>query len=93
MLRVFLTIVVPLLLPTALYLAGVAAWGAARGRPRRSWAAIPWLWLVVAGTGLLAIVLIVVTVGFGRRQEGVYVAPRYVNGRIIPGHFEPLPRR
>jgi hypothetical protein len=42
---------------------------------------------------LLAIVLLVVAVGFGTSQQGIYVAPRYVNGRIVPGHFEPAVRQ
>ncbi|HKM69056.1 MAG TPA: DUF6111 family protein [Stellaceae bacterium] len=85
MLRVLLTIVLPLLLPTALYLLWSPAWrnGAA------PWAALPWVWLAGAGVALLAIVLFVVTVHFGAPQEGVYVPPRWQNGHIIPGHIEP----
>jgi hypothetical protein len=37
----------------------------------------------------LAVVLFVVAVGFGTSQQGVYVAPRWQNGHIIPGHIEP----
>ena len=89
MVRIFLTIVLPLLLPTALYLLWVSTLGAPRGGGVVAWASLPWVWLVGAGAVLLAAVLLVVSVGFGTRQEGVYVAPRYVNGRIIPGHIEP----
>ena len=78
MLRVFLTIVLPLLLPTALYLLWVAH---VRRRARRAaqcaWTALPWIWLAGAGVVLLAIVLFVVTVHFGSPQEGVYVPPRW----------------
>jgi hypothetical protein len=42
---------------------------------------------------LVAIVLVFVAVGFGSPQEGVYVAPRYLNGHIIPGHVEPKATR
>jgi hypothetical protein len=93
MLRVSLTIVLPLLLPTALYLAWTGLIGAPRDGGAISWAAVPWLWLAGAGAVLLAIVLIVVTVGFGSAQQGVYVAPRWQNGHIEPGHIEPFPQR
>jgi len=88
MLRVLLTIVLPLLLPTALYL-----FWATTLRPARNeaifWWALPWLWLAGAGVALLAIVLLIVTVHFGTPQEGIYVPPRWENGHIVPGHMEP----
>jgi hypothetical protein len=93
MVRVFLTIVLPLLLPTALYLLWVRTLGAADDGRATAWNSVPWVWLAVAGTILLAGVLLVVAVGFGTAQQGVYVAPRYVNGHIIPGHIEPQPPR
>jgi hypothetical protein len=101
MLRVFFTIVVPLLLPTALYLAWlrVARWsprGASHELPQgetlRS-AVLPWLWLAAAGVLLLALVLFVVTVHYGTSQPGTYVPPRWENGRIVPGHIEPARNR
>ncbi len=58
-----------------------------------AWTSVPWVWLAGAGAVFLAIVLLVVTVGFGTSQPGVYVAPRYVNGHIVPGHIEPKPPR
>jgi hypothetical protein len=91
MLRVVLTIVLPLLLPTALYLLWVGAFGSWREVGAVSWAAVPWLWLAAAGAVLLAVVLFVVTVGFGVPQSGTYVPPRWQNGRIVPGHIEPKP--
>jgi hypothetical protein len=89
MIRVFFTIVLPLLLPTAVYLLWVTNLGAPQDSGAVAWASLPWIWLAGAGVLLLAIVLFVVTVGFGTPQEGVYVAPRDVNGHIIPGHIEP----
>jgi hypothetical protein len=97
MLRVFLTIVLPLVAPTAIYLAWVrfthwSRWGSQQDLPQAEitrWAALPWLWLAGTGVFLLAIVLFVVTVGFGTSQTGVYVPPRWENGRILPGHIEP----
>ena len=92
MLREILTIVVPLILPTLVYV--VWMWAV---RPERMAMAarpgLPWLWLAGAGAALLAIVLVVVTVGFGSSQSGVYVPPRYEGGRIVPPHIEPKPAK
>ena len=57
MLRVLLTIVLPLVLPTALYLAWVRTTQPAEDAGAVRWRALPWLWLAVAGTALLVIVL------------------------------------
>lgn len=89
MVRVVLTIVLPLLLPTALYALWVTTLGAPHDGAAVAWTSLPWVWLAGAGAVLLAVVLLVVTVGFGSRQEGVYIAPRYMNGHIVPGHIEP----
>jgi len=91
MLRLLVTIVLPLFLPTALYLVWVTLLGPARRNGTTLWAALPWLWLAAVGVALLVIVLFVVTVHFGAPQEGVYVPPRWQNGRIVPGHIEPRP--
>jgi Family of unknown function (DUF6111) len=87
--RILLTIVLPLLLPTALYLLWVITLRPARESGTTLWMALPWLWLAGAGVALLAVVMLVVTVHFGTPQEGVYVPPRWENGRMIPGHIEP----
>jgi len=97
MLRVFLTIVLPLVAPTALYLAWVwhthySPWGPQPGSlPGEAvrWAGLPWVWLAAAGALLLALVLFAVTVHFRAAPSGVYVAPHSENGRIIPGHVDP----
>jgi hypothetical protein len=89
MLRVFLTIVLPLLLPAALYLLWVAMVRSAEPGGAVPWSGVPWLWLAGAGVLLLAIVLAVVTVRFGVPQEGVYVPPHLQNGQVVPGHIEP----
>ena len=88
MLRVFLTIVIPLLLPTAIYLVWLRAGHRQQAEGVR-WRALPWVWLAGAGALLLALVLFVVTVHFGTTAPGTYVPPRWENGRIIPGHVEP----
>jgi hypothetical protein len=93
MLRVFLTIVLPLLLPTALYLLWIGVLGSSQNGAAVSWGTVPWIWLAGAGAVLLAIVLFLVTVQFGSPQEGVYVPPRWQDNQIVPGHIEPKPGR
>jgi hypothetical protein len=93
MVRVFLTIVLPLVLPTALYLLWITTVASPRDGGAVRWTAMPWVWLAGAGAALLAIVLFVVTVHFGSPQRGVYVPPRWQGDRIIPGHIEPPPGR
>jgi uncharacterized protein DUF6111 len=89
MLRILLTIVVPLILPTVIYLAWMQALRSAPRNGLDRWTALPWLWLTGTGVVLLVVVLLVITVGFGTSQSGVYVPPRWENGRIVPGHIEP----
>ena len=89
MLRVFLTVVLPLLLPTAIY----AAWLYIRrwltqGEAVR-WTALPWVWLGLAGVLLLAVVLVTVTVHYGEPEAGRYVPPRYEDGHVVPSQIEP----
>ncbi len=93
MLRAFFEIAVPLVLPTALYFLWVWSVRRLRGREATRGAALPWIWLAGAGAVLLAIVLFVVNVNLGTSTQGVYVPPRWVNGRIVPGHIEPAPQR
>ena len=93
MLRVFFTIVLPLLLPTLLYLLWLGAMGSSQEGGVISWTTLPWIWLAGAGAVLLAVGLVVVTVHFGTSQEGVYVPPRWEGDRIVPGHIEPQPSR
>ena len=89
MLRVILTIVVPLVLPTVVYMLWMrSVRGDGTGEPAR-WRGLPWIWLAGAGVVLLALVLFVVTVHFGTSRPGVYVPPRYEGGHLIPPHIEP----
>ena len=90
MLRVLLTVVLPLLLPTAICVAWIAftSWSSNREKVRLS--TLPLIWLAFAGVILLALVLVTVTVHFGEPVSGRYVPPRYENGRVVPPHLEPL---
>jgi hypothetical protein len=90
MLRVLLTIVLPLLLPTAIYMAWVSFASRAASGERLRLGAMPLVWLALAGVLLLAAVLVTVTVHFGQPVRGRYVPPRYEDGHVVPPHLEPL---
>ena len=89
MLREILTLVVPLLLPTVLYLVWLRATRWSEAGTAAAWGKFPWVWLAAIGVALTAVVLVVVTVGFGTAMPGIYVPPRYEGGNIVPGHIVP----
>lgn len=85
--RVFLTIIVPLLLPSALY----AAWRVLAGKQIN----VPkvWVWLAASGLALASLTLVLVSVDFGEPKNGQYVPPHVGdNGTVVPGHIETAPR-
>lgn len=91
MTRVFLTIVLPLMLPTALYV----LWTVGAGRfhaaaEPAAWRDLPWVWLALAGLAL-AFAILAAVVELGGTENGVYVPPHLENGEIVPGHVEPAP--
>jgi len=86
MIRVALTILLPLLLPLALY----TAWRVLMGRVALTESVTAWIWLVVAGLMLASLTLIALNVNFGGGREGVYVPPHVgEDGSVVPGHVEP----
>ena len=93
MLRVLLTIVLPLLLPTAVYVAWIGFMSRSANRERVRFGTLPLIWLALIGLVLLAAVLVTVSVHFGGTPSGRYVPPRYENGEVIPPHIEPLQPR
>jgi hypothetical protein len=88
MARVFLTIVLPLVLPTVIYFAWAVI---AQRRPVAaiSKRGLPWLWLAGAGLVLAASVLALVAVRFSGETGGVYIPAHLKDGKVVPGHFEP----
>lgn len=92
MTRILLTMVLPLLAPTFIYIGYlvVAHWysrrpgGAARPFPGfQTW---PWLWLALAGAALAAASFVFLAETTTEPPGGVYVPPQYIDGEIVPGH-------
>ena len=87
MIRILLTIVLPLLLPTLLYLLWLTASRRAAWAAPAPWRDMPWVWLAAAGIVLAALLLFFINVRVG--SQGAYVPPKYIDGRIVPGHVVP----
>jgi hypothetical protein len=83
--RVFLTVIVPLLLPTGLY----ALWRVLAGK--RINIPASWIWLSIAGIVLAALTLIGLSVDFGEPKDGHYVPPHVSDGAVVPGRVEAAP--
>lgn len=91
MIRVLLEELLPLVLPTVLYL----LWWLIIGRNRKTsdgqtkaWYDGPWFWLIFAGVALSGAVLVYSALHGGGAPTGTFVAPRYEGGRVVPGHIE-----
>jgi hypothetical protein len=93
--RVALSILLPLLLPTALYL--MYAWYVGRraraqdpsGNTAPAEIDVPWSWLAAAGVVLM---LISFTVGFvdtGAKPGAHYEPAHMENGKLVPGRTGP----
>jgi hypothetical protein len=88
--RAILEIVVPLLLPTMLYLLYVAA---ARRRAAAApgqagwWREVPWTWLVISGALLVLVSLLAASLFGGALPGSHYEPARLENGVIEPGHL------
>ena len=90
--RAFLSIVLPLALPTALYVLYMTL---SRRRPGAAGAAaqpmeMPWSWLVIAG-GILAIVTFLALYYFEDVGRGHYHPAQIIDGEIKPGYFGDQP--
>lgn len=93
MLRVILTIIVPLLLPTVVYVGYVALERrrlASSGGPQPWYVGAPWAWLIGGGL-LLMIATLAVLTNFSSGSPGEVYVPAHVrpDGSLVPGHTLP----
>jgi hypothetical protein len=89
--RILLQYLLPLLLPTAVWL----IWWTSVGRRRASDAGAsthlregPWFWLILGGAALLGMSLVYTALTQGFDPSGRYVAPSWEGGRVLPGRVE-----
>lgn len=89
--RVFLTIVLPLLAPALIY---AAYFGTIERRREKAlaegaaapwWAAAPWPWLLLAGVALSGAVFAFMALTGGADPHSVYVPAQMEDGRLVPG--------
>lgn len=99
--RVFLTVILPLLTPSLLYIAwlvlrarsapsGQAAGNVGDSRILRLGESVPWVTLV--STGVVLALAATMTLYFLQPvgdPNSEYVPPRFENGRVIPGEMRP----
>ncbi|HEX6978388.1 MAG TPA: hypothetical protein VF342_03735 [Alphaproteobacteria bacterium] len=94
--RILLLYVLPILLPTLAYLAWLAVERRRVARAgeanMRRWPDLPWLSLLLLGLALAVTAGVVKHLVTASGTQGVYVPPRLIDGRIVPGHVEPAPR-
>ena len=88
--RIALELLVPILLPTAVYFAWLTheqrrVERLGRGEPPR-WQDAPWLWLAVTGMALTMVVALALAQFGGERAGSGYVPPAVIDGQIVPGH-------
>ncbi len=88
MLRILLTIVLPVALPLLLYVGYVsmmrrrAQAAGADEAPR--WDEGPWAWFALAGVGLVLAALVVVRLSSGVPPDTKLEAPRLIDGEVAP---------
>ncbi|MEA2782445.1 MAG: hypothetical protein QOK29_3989 [Rhodospirillaceae bacterium] len=84
--RQFLEIIVPLILPTAIYFTYIIL---ARPRGGGEPPEMPWIWLGLAGALLLIVTFVAIALFGGAAPTAKYLPPKLIDGKIQPGHFEP----
>ncbi len=91
--RILVQVVLPILLPAALYtlwlLAERRRLEATGSGPRIRWSDAPWLWLLALGVFFAGIIATALALFGGESIVGEYVPPQVKDGRIVPGHVVP----
>lgn len=83
--RIWLTVILPLLLPTLLYVASVSV----MRQGRRAAMQKAWPWLLAAGAIFSGCVLAAAWFRSGGGDNGNYVPPHVLDGRVVPGRLVP----
>jgi len=86
--RQFFEIVVPLILPTVIYIAYFSVLHPRRGA---NFPEMPWIWLAGAGLLLVAVTFLALALIGGADPGEKYLPPKVVKGQIQPGHYEQTP--
>ncbi len=93
MIRIFLIYVLPLIVPTLLYVLW-RLWqikrgaGTVEGDMRSVLRRAPWVKLAAIGTGLLVVVIVIAALTGGAPPHQTYTPPHMENGRIVPGDIQ-----
>lgn len=90
----FWTVVLPLVLPTLVYLAWIWVEGrrrarSAAGEPLRWWMRVPWVWTLCAGVALMAVSLTALALFGGAEPGATYQPAVFEDGRVVPGRLNP----
>lgn len=89
--KIFLTKILPLLLPLAIYFSWLIyarRKAAALGQSKPGARDAPWLIIISIGLMVLIGSLIALGIFTGEEPGGVYVPPHMENGEIVPGRIE-----
>jgi len=89
--RFFLTYVLPLLMPTVLYLLYLVISRrimSGQGELAEALRRVPWLWLFGGGLVLVGVSLTIYSLSTGGETHRPYVPPHVEDGRVVPGRLE-----
>ena len=87
MVRILLSVIVPVVLPTALYFlyAGFIARRARAAGTAPDKVDVPWSWLALAGVALLALSLLIEFTYGGFKPGSSYEPAHMEGGKLVPG--------
>ena len=88
MTRILLQYVLPLILPTLVFVGWALLTRRRKAGQVFAWEGGPWFWLILAGVVLLAGVLSYQAITGGSAPGGTYVPPRYEDGRVVPAEVK-----
>ncbi|UEM04641.1 DUF6111 family protein [Skermanella rosea] len=93
MLRKLLLVVLPLMLPTLVYMAYMLVErrraGASGGAVQPWWVGAPWTPLIVGGVALAGLTLVTVALTGGSDTTATYHPARLIDGRVVEGETTP----